>query len=527
MDYRSMNESCQCPRCRCEIRLPSQPMPCPEKCSPEKYMMCGSEQRPRWQKRPGPQEVFQNFSQRNSQTLSQESAQNWSFQPPPNCFCGQQTSMRAQPDYSQQFSQEYSQQFLPNLTQQCSQQAPCISCCGQQKHQNCCQSPCANWMRPCCRITHEIGVQTDEMECEIKPEYIAITDITTKELEVKHRTGKTETIIERVQSVTHFPVTDTQFLGENGQIDKAMEDDVVPNRAMRNSELEPMLDSIRAKVPKSEHNSGKEQLVYQEYAKSERDFNDPKAKVEKTIVKLKTPLDSPESLSKSRSPSNISSPSRVPSEDDFDDPKATVEKTIIKDKSPLDSPEPPSRMPNEDKAHPSLPRVISSISAEDPSVVKDEDGSNSTDIDVNDHKESIEKEKKVVHSESDNVSTVHVKVTNRKEASVKSHPDREPTKTAIFESSVSQVLVKKHEKKPEEKKPKRPPPKVELKLGYPPNDLVCRYADPPACRPTCGSTRCPCPPSISCNQCPPCPPSTRQCDPIYGFGSMCVGYYCL
>ncbi|XP_039483852.1 proteoglycan 4 isoform X1 [Drosophila santomea] len=561
MDYRAMNESCQCPRCRCEIRLPNQPMPCQQKCFPEKYVMRGSEQRPSWQKRSDPQEVFQNFSQRNPQTLSRESAQIWSFQPPPNCFCGQQPPSRAQPNYSQQFSKEYSQQFLPSPTQQCTQQSPCISCCGQQNRQNCFQPPCANWLRPCC-VTHEVGVQTDEVECdiEIKPEYIAITDFTTKEVEVKHRTGKTETIIETVQSVTHFPVTETQYLRDT---DKAIEDDVVPNgvpnRAMRNSELQPMLESIRAKVPKSERKSTMEELVYHEYAKSERDFNDPKATVEKTILK-----DLPEPQSKSRPPSYTPPSSRQPSGDTSqprsvnDEPKATVGKTMFKDKSPVDSPDspqsksrsssyiqPPSRLHNEDQSQAPLPRAISSISQEDPPLVKDEDessDSSSTDIDAHEHKDSIEKEKIVVPAGSDIVSTVHVKVTNRKEASVKQHHDREPKKTAIFESSVSQVLIKKKPeekkpeekkpevKKPEEKKPKRPPPKVEVKLGYPPNDLVCRYANPPVCRPTSGSTRCPRPQSISCNKCPscpPCPPSTRQCDPIYGFGSTCVGYYCL
>ncbi|XP_043644155.1 uncharacterized protein LOC122613826 isoform X2 [Drosophila teissieri] len=577
MDYRAMNEPCQCPRCRCEHRLPNQPMPCQQKCFPDKYVMCGAEQRPGWQKRPDPQEVFQNFSQRNPQTLSRESAQSWSFQPPPNCFCGQQPPTRAQPNYSQQFSKEYSQQFLHNSTHQCSQKSPYNTCCGQQNRQNCFQPPCAKWQRPCCCITHEVGVQTDEVECVIepKPEYIAVTDITTKEVEVKHRTGKTETIIETVQSVTHFPVTDSQYLWDS---DNATEDDVVPNRAMRNSELHPMLESMRAKVPKSERKSTMEELVYHEYAKSERDFNDSQATVEKTIFK-----DLPEPQSKSKPPSYTPPPSRQPSgetshprlvsekiERDSDEPKATIGKAKFKDKTPLNSPEstqspqsksrsssyvqPPSRLHNEELSQPPLPRAISSISQEDPSLVKDEgedeSDSSSTDIDAHEHKEFIEKEKVVVPADSDNVSTVHVKVSNRKEASVKHHHDREPKKTAIFESSVSQVLVKKkpeekkpeekkpeekkpEEKKPEEKKLKRPPPKVELKLGYPPNDLVCRYANPPVCRTTCASSRCPRPPSISCNKCPSCPacpscpPSTRQCDPIYGFGSTCVGYYCL
>ncbi|EDW56919.1 protein PRRC2C [Drosophila sechellia] len=548
MDYRAMNESCQCPRCRYELRLSNQPMPCHEQCFPEKYLMCGSDPRPRWQNRPDPREVFQNFSQRNPQILSQESAQSWSFQHPPNCFCGHQTPIRALPDHSQQFSQEYSQQ--------CSQQSPCVSRCGHQNRQNCFQPPCPNWTRPCCCITHEVGVQTDEAdECEIsepeiiEPEYIAITDITTKEMKVKHRTGKTETIIEKVQSVTRFPVTETQRLGEIDNEtkfvrDKAEEEDAIPHRPMRHSELEPLLESMRAEVPRTESKDAKEELVYQEYEKTERDFDDPEAKVEKIIINVKIP-DLPEAkASNSSQPNGIPPPSQLPStpppsrQPSGIPPPSQLPSTPPPSRQPSDiappsrlpnSITPPSQLPNKDTSQPSIPGDISSISVEDPSLVKNDvtSDSSSKDLVVYDQKELVETEMKEGHSESDIVSTVHVKVTNRKEASMRRHHDGEPNKTAFFESSVSQVLIKKAEKKLEEKKPKRPPPKVEVKLGYPPNDLVCRYANPPRCRPKRVSCRCPCPPSISCNQCPSCPRSTSQCDPIYGFGGMCVGYYCL
>lgn len=345
--------------------------------------MCGSDLRPRWQNRPDPREVFQNFSQRNPQILSQESVQSWSFQHPQNCFCGHQPPMRALPDHSQQFSQEYSQQ--------CSQQSPCVSRCGQQNRQNCFQPPCPNWTRPCCCITHEVGVQTDEMD-ECEPEYIAITDITTKEMKVKHRTGKTETIIEKVQSVTQFPVTETQRLGENDYEPKYVQDkDAIPYRAMRHSELEPLLVSMRAEVPITESKDAKEEIVYQEYEKTERDFDDPKAKVEKTIIKVKIPVDSPEAEeSNSSPPSGISPPSQLPSDipppsqlpSDIPPPSQLPSDTPPPSQLPSGTPPPsrmptsitpPSQVPNKDSSQPSLPTDISSISEEDPSLVKNED----------------------------------------------------------------------------------------------------------------------------------------------------------
>lgn len=147
-------------------------------------------------------------------------------------------------------------------------------------------------------------------------------------------------------------------------------------------------------------------------------------------------------------------------------------------------------------------------------------------------------------SDFDNRSTVHVKVVNRQET-VSKRPNRDSIKKmAVYERRISELRVKdlpeeeteettpattpEPEPKPEPKKPKRKRmPKMEMKHGYPSNDLVCRMHRPPRkqlCPPCCGAVcrgySFPCFGPCASGPCP------RQCDPIYGFGSMPIAYYC-
>ncbi|KAI8035954.1 hypothetical protein M5D96_011387 [Drosophila gunungcola] len=165
-------------------------------------------------------------------------------------------------------------------------------------------------------------------------------------------------------------------------------------------------------------------------------------------------------------------------------------------------------------------------------------------------KPTVPKAREKRSSDYDNVSTLRLRVTKRKEQSVKRPNATESLRnvTSVYESTVTQMIVKKPKPKPkpmklearkpvpEKKKPRklqkqipRPkhPPETVMKHGYPSNDLVCRYENPPKCRPNANTTRfrCPCPPSSCRSQCPMCPASTTQYDPIYGFGSHCVAYY--
>lgn len=110
-------------------------------------------------------------------------------------------------------------------------------------------------------------------------------------------------------------------------------------------------------------------------------------------------------------------------------------------------------------------------------------------------------------SDFDNRSTVHVKVVNRQET-VSKRPNRDSIKKmAVYERRISELRVKdlpeeeteettpattpEPEPKPEPKKPKRKRmPKMEMKHGYPSNDLVCRMHRPPRkqlCPPCCGA----------------------------------------
>ncbi|KAH8358029.1 hypothetical protein KR084_000134 [Drosophila pseudotakahashii] len=645
-DCRSMSEPCQCPRCRCEMR-----MPCQEKCLPtvkccnmvgfplETQPSHDSRGRPAencqrtcWQNRSDPQEVFQNFTPGNPQKLPQDSARNWNCQPPLNCFYGQQSPRQVTQEPRQQFSQDSCQQFSQDSCQQFPQRSQRKCCfqlpsqnCGQQSPRKCCQQPTGSQFqidfeednyngenrsrrRFCYCVTHEMGVQTEAEECKCKRdqtegpcpmkeeaeeckckryqtdtpcpmedeaeeckckrnqdqiqdspevEYISVTELTTKEMEVKHHTGTKDIFIEKVQSVTRFPTdphqpitkmhTEEKYQNKkpekNTIQEEINENDIVPLRTLRKSELEPMVESLKAEVPKSGSESETGELIYHKYETYERDFGDSKKTVKKSTNKVKTPVGSPPSrLSKARSPTNRSPTSRSPTRG-----SPTPQKPV-------------SRSPREDISRSESGKDTGASNSDlNTSVVNDEDISKPFVIissDNSDDKEQeitpkVPKERKRIPSDYDNVSTVHVRVTNRKEAFVKRPNAKESNEnmTAVFESRVSQVMLKKPgekktdekkpgekkpgERKPSEKKPKiLPPPKMEMKQGYPSNDLICRFANPPKSRPTCRTFRFPCPPSNSFNSCKsfnPCPtriPSTRQYDPIYGFGSKCVAYYC-
>ncbi|XP_016947776.1 proteoglycan 4 [Drosophila biarmipes] len=621
-DCRSMSEPCQCPRCRFGMHMSSHLMNCQEKCKAslkccnmgglqENQQSFDNCQRPCWQNRPVPQEVSQNFPQGNPQKLPQESPQIWTCQPPRNVIYGQQFPRQANQDFRQPLPQEASQQFPQRSPRKCCYQG---QNCGQSSPRNYCQQPPGNlcqkhpgtvyqedfegnhcsglngmMRRSCFCVTHEMGVQTDETECRSPDqspssqgskelEYIAVNETTTKELEVKHHTGTKDIYISRVQSVTHFPtgtheyITETQTVknvSDEKQENKAMKEeprpeDLIPHRALRHSELVPLIESIKAEVPRADSKAETGELLYQQYETFERDFLEPKETVKASTRKDRSALGSPAShLSKTRTP-NPRSPASRSSAPRSPDPGTPT-------RGSPSSPKHINRTPREDLSRSESGRDISpplsqqssatkseqntSIGNEDdvskPFVMLSSDNSDDKDEDV---EPKAPEERKRIPSDYDNVSTVHVRVTNRKEASAKRpHAKKSDEKiTAVFESRVSQVLLKeKAEKKPSEKpaekkpganKPKKPktlpPPKMEMKRGYPSNDLVCRFASPPKCRPTFNSCRFPCPPSTpfksfnsfksfeQCPSCPPCPPSTRQYDPIYGFGSKCIAYYC-
>ncbi|XP_070068564.1 muscle M-line assembly protein unc-89 isoform X2 [Drosophila takahashii] len=619
-DCRLMTEPCQCPRCRCEMRLP-----CQEKClssvkccnmgglpleTQASYDSRGRQaeccQRSCWQNRSDPLEVFQNFTPGNPQKLPQESARNWNCQPPLNCFYGQQSSRQVtqEPrqqfpqDSCQQFSQDSYQQFPQKPSQQFAQRSQ-RKCCFQLPPQNCCQQPRNMFQenfegqnitrrRSCYCVTHEMGVQTDECKCKrdqredykckkdqtetacptdeeegcrckrdetetpcpcreesqdsMELDYIAVTELTTKEMEVKHRTGTKDIFIEKVQSVTHFPTDPNQAITKIHTVEKTQkkkpeeitENDIVPLRPLRKSELEPIVESMKAEVSKSGSNSETGELIYHKYETYERDFGDSKKTVEKSINKVKTPVGSPPSRI-SRSPNNRSPTRGSPTKPLSRSPTDNISRSESgKDTGASNSDQNTSIVNDED-----ISSDNSNDKEEEMPMEKERTPSDSDN-------EKVPNERKRIPSDYDNVSTVHMRVTNRKEASVKRPNAKESNgnMTAVYESRVSQVMVRERakkkpdEKKPSEKKPRQkrpkilPPPKMEMKQGYPSNDLICRFANPPKCRPTCRTFRFPCPPSNSFNscksynQCPSRIPSTRQYDPIYGFGSKCIAYYC-
>ncbi|XP_016928011.3 neurofilament medium polypeptide isoform X2 [Drosophila suzukii] len=645
-DCRSMSEPCQCPRCRFEMRMSSHLMNCQEKCTPsakccnmgglpqENQPSFDNCQRPCWPKRSVPQEVSQNFHQGNSQKLPQESPLKWNCQPLRNIIYGQQSPGQANQEYRQQNPQQTTQQFSQQSPRKCCYQVPPQNFC-QQSPQNYFQTPpgilfhkhpgnvCQedfeddhyngqNGMRrrPCYCVTHEMGVQTDETECKSTKdqsqsptpeepkdpsvEYIAVTEFTTKEVEVKHHTGAKDIYIERVQSVSHFPTTAREHITEtptrkkvqeekheNNTIkDESKEDNIVPLRALRPSELEPIMESAKAEVPKVDSKAETGELLYYQYETFERDFGDSQETVKKSTKKGRSALGSPAPrLSKTRTPTPRSPISRSPTSRS---PGTRSPISLTPSRGSPTSHKSIYRTPREDMSRsesgrdispPLSPQSSATKSEQNTSIGNDDDTSSDNSDDKDEEiKPEVPEEEERLPSDYDNVSTVHVRVTNRKEASVK-RPNGEKSNdkiTAVFESRVSEVLLKEQgekkpgekkpskknegerqpgEKKPEEKKPSAnkpekkkskglPPPKMEMKRGYPSNDLVCRFANPPKCKPTCRSFRFPCPSSNpfksfnsfnsfnSFKQCPSRSPSTRQYDPIYGFGSKCIAYYC-
>ncbi|XP_044317290.1 muscle M-line assembly protein unc-89 isoform X2 [Drosophila rhopaloa] len=593
----------------------------------------GSCPRPCCPNRSDPQEVIQDFAAKNSQQLPQESPRNCNFQPSRNYNFGQQSPRQVPQEARQQFSQQSPpqcfqqsppqffqqspQQFSQQSPQQARQQFPQESCqpfpqgssrkcyfqltsqnCGQQSPQNCgqqsqnCFQPnpqnCfqnnfeddrgRNFPQRCsCSITHEMGVQTDEMDCEVKkdqtpkpeepkkteeipeeskdlvePDIIEVTEFTTKEMEVNHRTGEKEIILSEVQSVTHFPIdgtkafTETQTRSKITQVSgsgtnlrqetqskktvraKTKKEAVIPHRVLRESELEPIMESLKEQSGNRSASSVAEELVYQEYEAFESDFKNPN---EPQLTSYHSPISqSPvEHMSRSESGKDMSLEDRT--------------------------------------------------SHSNNSVEQDDEKSTNSEVKLVEKPTVIKGKRRKKSSELSNVSTVHVRVTNRKEASVmrpNASRDSQRNLTSVFQSRVEQMIVKKRkekkpevkkpeEKKPEEKKPeektpeeKKPEPKepekripeqrkpeekpkkkkpqekkpkrklfqqTEMKHGYPSDDLVCRYANPPKCRPNTSFFRCPRPPSSCCRQCPSSPPKPIQYDPIYGFGSKVIAYY--
>ncbi|XP_037717311.1 neurofilament medium polypeptide isoform X2 [Drosophila subpulchrella] len=657
-DCRSMCEPCQCPRCRFEMHMSSPLMNCQEKCTPsakccnmgglpkENQPSFDNCQRPCWPKRLVPQEVSQNFHQGNPQKLPQELPPNRNCQPLRKMIYGQHSPGQANQEYRQQIPQQTSQQFSQQSPRKCCYQVPTQNL-GQQSPRNYLQRPPGilfqkhpiniyqedfeddhyNGMRrrPCYCVTHEMGVQTDETECkstkdqiqsptseedkDSSVEYIAVTELTTKEVEVKHKTGAKDIYTERIQSVTHFPTGARERIAEtptgkklqeekqeNTIIkDESKEDNMTPLRTLRQSELESMVESAKAEVPKADSKAETGELLYHQYETFERDFGDTKETVRRSTKKGRSAPGSPASrLSKTRTPTPRSATSRSPTSRSATPRTATPRSATPR--SPISltpSRGTPSshksiyRTPREDMSRsesgrdisPPLSPQSSATKSEQNTSIANNDDASSDNWDDKDEvmTPEVPKEEKRLPSEYDNVSTVHVRVTNRKEASVKRPNGKKSNDkiTAVFESRVSQVLLKeqgekkpggknptekneqpKHpsekkpsERKPEEKKPGAnkpekkksksfPPPKMEMKQGYPSNDLVCRFANPLKCRPTCRSFRFPCSPSNpfksfnsfnsfnSFKHCPSRSPSTRQYDPIYGFGSKCIAYYC-
>ncbi|XP_041565849.1 uncharacterized protein LOC108141633 isoform X2 [Drosophila elegans] len=571
--YRSLGNQCQFDQQR--YRMPS---PYQNKCIPfanfgnwphstilsyDSRAQAGSCQRVCWQNGSDTQEVTHDFSVRNPQQLSKVSPRNCDCKPSGNYNFGQscpgqftkeaplqfaQQSRQIFPQLSphqfiqqspQQITHDARQQFLlescqPFPEESCSQRSS-RKCYFQLPPQNCCQLAPPNCFQLIPRIcfqgicedngpskcpkrcsftiTHEMGVQTDEMECEVtkvqspkpeEPEILAVTELTTEELEVKHRTGKRDIIVKEIQSVTRFPndgsdaVTEVETRNNIKQVSRSgkklreetqktktsrgnsRKEDVITDRVIRQSELDPIVESFKAETGNKPDSSQEEQLIYEKYETFERDFNTPQHPPRSPISH--SPL---EDTSRSESGKDMFSP-------------------------------------NEER---------SSVSSVDKIKKK---------------KPKVPKVRKKRSSEYDNVSTLRLRVTKRKEQSVKRPNARESQKnvTSVYESTVTQMIVKKPKPKkseptnpePEKKKPRKPekkwpkpkhPPETGMKHGFPSNDLVCRYENPPKCRPNANTTsfRCPRPPSSCRSQCPMPPASTTQYDPIYGFGSHCVAYY--
>ncbi|KAH8253717.1 hypothetical protein KR032_006591 [Drosophila birchii] len=268
--------------------------------------------------------------------------------PPPKRCCYEES-----PSPSRRYCCPDSQ---PSPQRCCWQDNPPYNC--QEKFGNCREKKrrkrCFTRRNCCtyeCVVTHEIGIQTDELPpCQPEPEpepeppipdRIEIVDVTTQEREIRHRNGEVEIVVDEIQTITVVPNdgsaptkrqvlirTDSSNPNEPQIIETHLNEEIdpdsieVPDKALRYSQLEPIMTNLAdlATTPPSGHASpseAKDRRVYRTKEQYEQPTEHAGGKqVTKTVVdntdEILSPKRSPKILSpvmtpKQRKSTNTSS----------------------------------------------------------------------------------------------------------------------------------------------------------------------------------------------------------------------------
>ncbi|XP_041633102.1 uncharacterized protein [Drosophila kikkawai] len=180
----------------------------------------------------------------------------------------------------------------------CQDRNPCECRDTRRRKRRCCRRKKGCSSESLCVVTHEVSVQTEGDPC--KPaDLIEIVDVTTQEKEVRHRTGEVELTVDEVQTVTvvpgdgskatrnqvqsHISSRDSSKADNSQRVQRQFEQEVdptsveVPTKAMRYSELEPMMENIKdipsvASSGSASPSEVKEHRVYRTNTKFEHDF---------------------------------------------------------------------------------------------------------------------------------------------------------------------------------------------------------------------------------------------------------------
>ncbi|KAH8308958.1 hypothetical protein KR059_004155, partial [Drosophila kikkawai] len=462
----------------------------------------------------------------------------------------------------------------------CQDRNPCECRDTRRRKRRCCRRKKGCSSESLCVVTHEVSVQTEGDPC--KPaDLIEIVDVTTQEKEVRHRTGEVELTVDEVQTVTvvpgdgskatrnqvqsHISSRDSSKVDNSQRVQRQFEQEVdptsveVPTKAMRYSELEPMMENIKdipsvASSGSASPSEVKEHRVYRTNTKFEHDFGINSGKKE-TKTFLEDTHDVKDSKQKSsagsRTPLNRSAPKRStkigpPSSKEGLTTRQRKPNTIdtgirrpnskIKESKDSQNIWWNSEESNLNKSKASnIIREVSNkriVDSKELEVNKKEASNMIEDYDG----KLVRKPRASIFPDK---STIHVKVNNRREKHTRKAGRKSLHQEALFETKISELrLLEEAEPKPKRRKRKKVP-KKEAKWCYPTNEMVCRFhrplrrqiCQPRTCRAACeaGCRRCCLPCIFPCSRSlyPPCvPPLCAECDPICGFSRCPTTCYC-
>nr|XP_017018775.2 uncharacterized protein LOC108072223 [Drosophila kikkawai] len=472
--------------------------------------------------------------------------------PPHRCYCQQP------PPPPQQC---YEQQQRPPPRQMCCCQnnpPPCqdknIPECRVKKRcrRRCCRQK--KWVScgSLCVVTHEVSVQTEGKPC--KPaDLIGIIDVTTHEKEVRHSSGAVEITVNEVQTVTLVPGDGSKVSKNEVQshIDSSNSDN--PQRVQRQFKQEVNPDTLEVPTHPASYpsyipnvpSSGsaapsefKEQCICRTNETDNHDYERnseiPIFLEDSNKVKESKPksFDAPSPPLKRR---RCSFKVRSPTIDDVLSPKKT--KTP---KRPISK-----NTPNYDsETQTEKTKASKYIMLDSEERMLDKTDSSNTIEDSDDKLVRLPRA-----SAFPDKSTIHVKVTNRREKHTQKGGRKSMHQDAVYETHISELRVlspvSEEESEPEPEPEPKPKPKrrkctirMDMKNGYPSNDVVCRRKQKchaPICGVPCGvpcgagrgggygagrrSCRLPCIDPCPSYLCPPRTPPLRstQFEPICGF----------